>query len=146
MATVWELDFYSRPILDERQKKRWEVLICESPLDICCQPESLFRFSQFCANTEVNSIWLRDTLAQAIAQAPRAPKKIRFFRRPMTNMIVKACQELGISAQPSRRTLALQQWLEQRLQNVYPNDPNYQPNANPSIALAASVPQPLPEQ
>ena len=145
MGTVWELDFYSRPILDERQKKQWEVLICESPLDVRCQPESLFRFSQFCANTEVNSIWLRNTLEQAIAQAPQAPKKIRFFRRPMTNMIAKACQELGISAQPSRRTLALQQWLEQRLQTVYPKDPNYQPGTNPSITLAANVPQPLPD-
>ncbi|MBD0341559.1 MAG: DUF1092 family protein, partial [Microcoleus sp. Co-bin12] len=26
MATIWELDFYSRPILDEREKKKWEVL------------------------------------------------------------------------------------------------------------------------
>ncbi|MEO0970614.1 MAG: Tab2/Atab2 family RNA-binding protein, partial [Cyanobacteria bacterium J06639_18] len=34
MGSIWELDYYSRPILDEDQKKVWEVLICESPLDI----------------------------------------------------------------------------------------------------------------
>ena len=31
---VWELDFYSRPVLDEEGKKLWEVLICESPNSI----------------------------------------------------------------------------------------------------------------
>ena len=145
MVTVWELDFYSRPILDERQKKRWEILICESPLAIDRPLESLFRFSQFCASTEVNSVRLRQVLEQAIAEAPQPPKKIRFFRRPMTNMIVKACQGLGINAQPSRRTLALQQWLDQRMQAVYPTDPNYQPGETPAVQLAGSIPQPLPD-
>ena len=26
-AHTWELDFYSRPLLDDNGKKRWEVLI-----------------------------------------------------------------------------------------------------------------------
>ncbi|TRT81769.1 MAG: DUF1092 family protein, partial [Microcystis aeruginosa Ma_AC_P_19900807_S299] len=25
--TIWELDFYSRPVVDENNKKRWELLI-----------------------------------------------------------------------------------------------------------------------
>jgi hypothetical protein len=29
MTIVWELDFYSRPILDENKKKIWELLICD---------------------------------------------------------------------------------------------------------------------
>lgn len=28
LAPDWELDFYSRPILDPDGKKRWELLIC----------------------------------------------------------------------------------------------------------------------
>ncbi|MEB3214919.1 MAG: Tab2/Atab2 family RNA-binding protein, partial [Nostocales cyanobacterium 94392] len=32
MGNIWELDYYSRPILDENNKKIWEVLICETPL------------------------------------------------------------------------------------------------------------------
>ena len=24
----WELDFYSRPIIESNQKKRWELIIC----------------------------------------------------------------------------------------------------------------------
>ncbi|MFM5983304.1 MAG: Tab2/Atab2 family RNA-binding protein, partial [Sphaerospermopsis kisseleviana] len=34
MGSIWELDFYSRPILDANQKKVWEVLVCESPTDV----------------------------------------------------------------------------------------------------------------
>ena len=146
MNVIWELDFYSRPILDERQKKRWEVLVCESPTSVDSEVESLFHYSQFCANTEVNSVWLRNALEAAIEKAPAPPKKIRFFRRPMTNMIVKACEELGIAAQPSRRTLALQQLLDTRMQTVYPQDPNYQADTSPSVKMADSIPQPLPDE
>ena len=46
--TVWELDFYSRPVLDENGKKLWEVLICESPNDIERSPDSLFKYAQYC--------------------------------------------------------------------------------------------------
>ncbi|MEL6779378.1 MAG: Tab2/Atab2 family RNA-binding protein, partial [Cyanobacteria bacterium J06597_16] len=55
MGTVWELDFYSRPILDERQKKRWEILICEGLQSVDDDPESLFRYSKYVSNSEVNS-------------------------------------------------------------------------------------------
>jgi hypothetical protein len=146
MGTVWELDFYSRPILDEQQKKVWELLVCESPLDIRTKPESLFRYAEFCPNSTVNSIWLRTTLEEAIARAPQPPQKIRFFRRPMTKMIVKACDELGISAQLSRRTFTLYRWLQERFQEVYPQQPGYQAVApNPSVQYQPQPPQPLPD-
>lgn len=145
MATIWELDFYSRPVLDENQKKRWEVLICESPLDVRQQSDALFRYSQFCSNTEVNSVWLQQAIETAIAQAPQPPDKIRFFRRQMNNMISKACEEADIPAYVSRRTLALHQWIEQRMAEVYPADPNYQPSENPSVNLGNAAPQPLPD-
>ena len=90
MATIWELDFYSRPILDEREKKKWELLICESPLNVGDRADSLFRYSQFCPSTTVNSLWLAGAIKEAIAAAPKRPEKIRFFRRQMANMITKA--------------------------------------------------------
>jgi RNA-binding protein Tab2/Atab2 len=146
MAVIWELDFYSRPVVDEQKKKQWEVLICESPLSIDTRVDSLFRYSQFCSNTEVNSVWLRKALEEAIAQAPKPPDKIRFFRRQMTNMIVRGCEDAGIPATVSRRTLALNQWIQQRMQEVYPTYPNYQAAvANPSVSLPDSAPQPLPD-
>ena len=123
--TVWELDFYSRPVLDENGKKLWEVLICESPNSIDRSPDTLFKFSQYCSNTSVNSLWLREAIEKAIAEAGTTPKKIRFFRRQMNNMIVKACEDAGINPVPSRRTYALNQWLDDRLVNFYPQESGF---------------------
>jgi len=145
MGSIWEIDFYSRPILDTNQKKVWEVLVCESPLDTNTKADSLFRYAQYCPSTQVNSGWLRTALQEAINQAGKAPLKIRFFRRQMNNMITKACQDLGIPAQPSRRTLILNQWLEQRMQEVYPQEPGYQGGTNPSVRLEKPLPQRLPD-
>ena len=145
MGSIWEIDFYSRPILDANQKKVWEVLVCESPLDIGTKIDSLFRYAQYCPSTQVNSGWLRTALQEAINQAGKAPIKIRFFRRQMNNMITKACQDLGIPAQPSRRTLVLNQWLEQRMEEVYPQEAGYQGGTNPSVRLEKPLPQRLPD-
>ena len=123
--TVWELDFYSRPVLDENGKKLWEVLICESPNSIERSPDSLFKYAQYCSSKTVNSIWLKEAIETAIAKAGATPRKIRFFRRQMNNMIVKACEDAGINPVPSRRTYALKQWIEERNNNVYPQETGY---------------------
>jgi len=145
MGSIWELDFYSRPILDENQKKIWEVVVCESPLETRTKIDSLFRFAKYCPSTEVNSAWLRTALQEAISNAGETPRRIRFFRRQMNNMITKACKDLGIPVEPSRRTLLLKQWLQQRLEQVYPQEPGYQAGTNPSVNLEKSLPQRLPD-
>ena len=123
--TIWELDFYSRPILDENQKKLWEVLICETPTSIKQGEGDLFRYSEFCTNQEVNSITLKNAIQKAIAESGTSPTKIRYFRRQMNNMISKGCEDAGIPAAPSRRAYSLMQWIEQRAKEVYPEHPNY---------------------
>ncbi len=147
MGTVWELDFYSRPILDENQKKLWEVLVCESPMTIDRSPDDLFRYAKYCTNSEVNSIWLGSALQEAIAQAPSPPTTVRFFRRQMNNMIVKTCKDLGLEPVPSRRTIALWNWLRDRNETVYPQDPNFQAAAaqSPTVRYLAQTPQRLPD-
>ncbi|MFB8790311.1 MAG: Tab2/Atab2 family RNA-binding protein [Potamolinea sp.] len=147
MSIVWELDFYSRPILDENQKKIWEVLICESALGNHSSSEELFQFAQFCPNQQVNSIWLRTAIEEAIAKSKQTPQKIRFFRRQMSNMIVKACEELGIPAQASRRTYTIERWIEQRIQDFYPNQPGYDPSAVAAsfVRYQPQTPVPLPD-
>ncbi len=145
MGSIWELDFYSRPILDENQKKVWEVLICESPLDVRTKPDSLFRFTKYCPSTEVNSVWLRTAIQEAIANSGESPSRVRFFRRQMNNMITKACEDAGIPVQPSRRILMLHNWLAERMEQVYPNQPGYQGGTNPSVRLEAPLPQRLPD-
>ncbi|HTL89118.1 MAG TPA: Tab2/Atab2 family RNA-binding protein [Leptolyngbya sp.] len=145
MVTTWELDYYSRPILDENDKKIWEVLICESPMTVDAQPEELFRFSQYCSSSEVNSGWLKTAIESAIANAPNPPGKLRFFRQAMANMITTACNGLDLPAQLSRRTFALTAWMQERSQNVYPKHPGYQPSINPSVVFPVTPPQPLPD-
>jgi hypothetical protein len=145
MGTVWELDFYSRPLLDENNKKRWEVLISEGLQSVDANPDDLFRYSKFLANTEVNSIELKKAIADAIAEAPEPPSRIRFFRFSMQNMITRACDELGIAAQPSRRTLALQAWMDYRQQEVYPNEAGYTDKPAPSVGAPPPAPKPLPD-
>ena len=135
---IWELDFYSRPILDENKKKLWEVVICESPTSIDRPLDSLFQYAQYCSNQTVNSIWLREAIAKAIQEAEVPPKKIRFFRRQMNNMITKACNDAGITAVPSRRTYALDRLLDKRIKEVYPHEPGYDSKA----ATSASVQYP----
>ena len=145
MGSIWEIDFYSRPVLDSNNKKLWEVLVCESPLTIDTELDSLFKYSEYCSSSQVNSAWLKAALESAIEQAGTTPVKFRFFRTPMNNMIMKACQELGIPAQPSRRTLALNQWLQRRNKEVYPQETGYQASANPSVRVQISDPQRLPD-
>ncbi|WP_017662812.1 Tab2/Atab2 family RNA-binding protein [Baaleninema simplex] len=147
MGIVWEIDFYSRPIVDENKKKRWELLVCESPLTTVRSRDSLFRFARYCPSDTVNSAWLAETLTQAMEEAPEPPTKIRFFRRQMNNLIVKAAKDLGIDASISRRTVALYQWLEERLETVYPQDPNYQASAaqSPSVSYQPQAPKSLPD-
>ncbi len=145
MTTIWELDYYSRPILDEQNKKVWEVLICESPTTVDARPEELFRFSKYCPSSEVNSDWLKTAIAAAISSAPNPPDKIRFFRQAMANMITTACKGLDLPVQLSRRTFALTAWMEDRSQNVYPKQPGYQPSINPSVVFPVTPQQSLPD-
>ena len=81
MGSVWELDFYSRPILDDNKKKRWEILICQGTQSTADTPEQAFRYSKFLSNQQVNSIELRQALEEALDKSGEAPTRIRFFRR-----------------------------------------------------------------
>jgi hypothetical protein len=144
MGAIWEIDFYSRPLVDERQKKVWELLVCESPSTTQQSPTELFRYAQYCPSDTVNSAWLAEALQTAMARSNQSPQRIRFFRQQMNNMITKACKDIGIPSAASRRTIAVQQWLDERMSQVYPNEPNYQPTNNPSVQVFNDPPQPLP--
>ncbi len=147
MGKIWELDFYSRPILDENQKKVWEVLICETPSDVNQSLDDLFRYSQFCPSNTVNSLWLRQAIEKAIAESGETPQKIRFFRRQMNNMITKGCEEAGIAPAPSRRTYALNQWITARMRDFYPKQDGYDEGSatSASVQYPASNPVFLPD-
>ena len=50
-ANTWQLDFCSRPILDERGKKVWELLICDETRS--------FEHSRYFPNNKINSTQVR---------------------------------------------------------------------------------------
>ena len=50
----WELDFYSRPILEADGRKRWELLITATPA--ADAKKIPFRFSKRCPSGEVLSL------------------------------------------------------------------------------------------
>ncbi|MBD1875267.1 Tab2/Atab2 family RNA-binding protein [Nodosilinea sp. FACHB-131] len=149
MGTVWELDFYSRPVLDENGKKLWEVLLCEGLVGAGAKADQLFRYSKFLPSSDVNSIVLKGAIEEAIAEATSQgiapPSRIRYFRYQMQNMILRACEDASIPARPSRRTVALQRWLSDRNQTVYPQMEGYTSAPSPSVAAPPPSPQALPD-
>jgi RNA-binding protein Tab2/Atab2 len=145
MGAIWEIDFYSRPLVDERQKKVWELLVCESPTTTQQSPTQLFRYAQYCPSDRVNSLWLGEALQTAMREANASPQRIRFFRRQMNNMITKACKDIGIPSAASRRSIALRQWLDDRMEHFYPQQPNYQATTTTSVQMFSDPPKPLPE-
>lgn len=153
----WELDFYSRPILEADGRKRWELLICSSA-DPQRSPASAagadadggFRWQQDCPADSVNSIWLRQSIEAALAEAARqgwqAPRRLRCWRGSMRTMVQRAAEGLGLELVPSRRCYELVAWLQDRHRSVYPKEPGYLagPLAPPPQAIRP-VAVPLPE-
>jgi len=149
----WELDFYSRPILEADGRKRWEVLICTGadPLQAGADNEvSGFRWQRDCPADSVNSIWLREAIEAALAEARHQgwlpPRRLRCWRGSMRTMVQRAAEGLGLELVPSRRCYALVEWLQERHRHVYPKEAGYLagPLAPPPQAIRP-VAVPLPE-
>lgn len=69
----WELDFCSRPILDVRGKKVWELLVCDNALAL--------QYTKYFPNNVINSITLKDAIVNVCDElGVPLPEKIRFFR------------------------------------------------------------------
>jgi len=151
-APDWELDFYSRPILEPDGKKRWELLICSTPAPVVDGGEAgaAFRWVRPCPAASVNSIWLREAMEAALAEAAAMgldrPRRLRTWRASMRTMVQRAAEGLGLELVPSRRCYALLDWLRQREAEVYPCESGYLagPLAPPPEPVR-SQPLPLPE-
>ncbi|KAK3223942.1 hypothetical protein Dsin_010967 [Dipteronia sinensis] len=136
--TEWELDFCSRPILDIRGKKLWELVVCDNSLSL--------QYTKYFPNNVINSITLKDAIVNICDDlGVPIPEKIRFFRSQMQTIITKACKELGIKQIPSKRCLSLLLWLEERYETVYTRHPGFQKGSKPLLALDNPFPMELPE-
>tara|TARA_Y100001968_G_scaffold331168_1_gene384967 strand:- start:6846 stop:7733 length:888 start_codon:yes stop_codon:yes gene_type:complete len=143
----WELDFYSRPIIESNGKKRWELLISSTEDFSGDKP---FRWSKKCPAGEVNSKWLTEALQEALDQSNsegwQFPSKLRFWRPSMRTMIKKAADNVGIDPIASRRTYSLIEWLKERREDIYPNEPGYVAGPlAPPFSPISNQPIPLPE-
>jgi hypothetical protein len=150
----WELDYYSRPVLEADGKKRWELLICATP-DPSADAEAdgplaPFRWVRPCPAGNVNSVWLREALEAALTDAETQgfgrPRRVRCMRGSMRPMVQRASEGLGIELVASRRCYGLQEWLREREARVYPQEPGYLagPLAPPPAPIQPMV-LPLPE-
>jgi len=151
VAPDWELDYYSRPVLEADGRKRWELLICATP-DAAAASGSgePFRWVRPCSAGTVNSIWLREAIEEALAEAasrglPR-PRRVRCWRASMRTMVQRAAEGVGLELVASRRCYSLITWLLERQSQVYPAEAGYMagPLAPPPSPIRP-VPVPLPE-
>lgn len=114
VSDIWEIDFYSRPVLGLDGKKLWELIITDK--------SGNFEHVESVPNSMVNSKELRSRVEKVIADSRVKPKILRFFRAQMQNMIKIALSGIeDVVVTPSRRTYSLLQLIEYRELNVYPN-------------------------
>ena len=87
IVSDWELDFYSRPIIEQNGKKRWELIISSTKN---FKTQDIFLWNKICPANEVNSIWLTKALNEALCEAKKKgwekPSKIRFWRKSMKSI------------------------------------------------------------
>tara|TARA_Y100001968_G_scaffold280234_1_gene276610 strand:+ start:467 stop:1354 length:888 start_codon:yes stop_codon:yes gene_type:complete len=143
----WEIDFYSRPVMEENGKKRWELLITSTNK---FKDYKTFKWEKMCPASTVNSIWLKDALEEAINDAKdqgwEAPVIIRCWRSSMKTMIKRAADQIGIELISSRRTYSLLEWIIDRERNLYPRQKGYigvnlAPPSNPIANQAIPLPE-----
>ncbi|GER37896.1 RNA binding [Striga asiatica] len=136
--TEWEVDFCSRPILDIRGKKIWELVVCDASLSL--------QYTKYFPNNVINSVTLKNALASICDElGVPLPEKIRFFRSQMQTIITRACNDLCIKPVPSKRCLSLVLWLEERYETVYTRHPGFQKGSKPLLTLNNPFPVELPD-
>ena len=122
----WELDFYSRPIIESNGKKRWELIICSTR---SYKTQDVFLWNKKCPANEVNSVWLTKALNEAISEAKKQgwekPSLVRFWRSSMKSIIKKSLEAVSIEALVSRRTYDLLDRIEFLEKEIYPKEKGY---------------------
>lgn len=141
VCDIWELDFYSRPVVGVDGKKLWELILTDA--------EGAFQHVEAIPNAMVNSRELRKRVQSVIDESVVKPRVIRFFRVQMFNMIQIALSEIDVQVSPSRRTYSLYQVIKEREERVYRNMPGFQESLSRQAGnfqgIDLVVPQRLPD-
>ncbi|MBE9007276.1 Tab2/Atab2 family RNA-binding protein [Fortiea sp. LEGE XX443] len=117
---IWQADFYRSLQQDKLGQVLWELLICDA--------NRSFEYIANCPQSAANSSWVTTQIQQAAGE--EFPDVIQVFRPQSLSLIETAGRNLGIAVEPTRRTFALKQWLQ---------DKQY------SVVLEKPAPIPLPE-
>lgn len=120
MSLVWQADFYRSSQRDTAGQVLWELLLCDATRS--------FEYTATCPQSAANSNWLTSQIE--LAAGGKFPEVIQVFRPQSLSLIEAAGRNLGINVEPTRRTLAVKQWLKEK---QYP------------LALDKPPPSPLPE-
>jgi len=134
--TVWQADFYRRPLQNAAKQPLWELVVCN--------PEQTFSAQAFCPQPEANSVWIANQLSQMAGSPENFPQQIQVFRPQAVSLISAACQPLGIAVEQTRRTAALKQLLQERVK-AYRQMEGYTGQPYEPVKLEQPPPVPLPE-
>lgn len=115
---IWQADFYRSPQQNASTEVFWDLLICDPSLDL--------KYEASCPQSQANPTWL----VSQFHKVGEKPDVIQVFRPQSLSLIEQAGNNLGIKVEPTRRTVALKKWLQEK---QYP------------IALDKPPPMPLPE-
>ena len=116
---IWEIDFFSKPVLNESGKKLWELIITNN--------KGTFEHVESVPNNLINSKELRKRINLIIKSAKIKPVAIKFFRTQMFNMINIALSELELNIRPSRKTRLLFEKIKERENTVYKTMNGFKP-------------------
>lgn len=133
--TIWQADFYRRPLENEDGQRLWELVVCTPDGNFVCDAQ--------CPQSEANSDWLV-TQFQAFSEGER-PDLIQVFRPQALTLIATAAQKLGIRVEATRHTETLKQELRARAAQ-YGNFENHTGEAFDPVSLEKPPPQGLPEK
>ncbi|MFM7427962.1 MAG: Tab2/Atab2 family RNA-binding protein [Elainella sp.] len=132
--TIWQADFYRRPLKDEAGQTLWELAVCDST--------GSFSAQALCPQSQATADWVRQTLPTLATATHPLPQLIQVFRPQALSLLETACQPLGIAVEPNRDTPALKQILQAQ---DYSSLPNYTGPAPSLVELEKPPPLPLPE-
>ena len=133
--SIWQADYYRRPLKDKQGQQLWELLICN--------PTRSLEFTAICPQSEVNANWLVEQLRK-VGQGQDLPGTIQVFRPQSLGLIETAAQMLGVKVEATRHTTALKQWLLDRVQE-YQRMKTYTGEFYDPLKLDSPPPVPLAE-
>ncbi|MCL1471080.1 Tab2/Atab2 family RNA-binding protein [Argonema antarcticum] len=135
--TIWQIDFYRRPLQDEVGSALWELLICDRSRSLT--------HSAFCPQSEASPHWIVCQLLILAGSYNNLPDLIQVFRPQSLGLIEATGKQLGIPVEATRRTYALKQWLEERAKQ-YASMEGYTGETYAPLAIEKPPPIPLPEK